>query len=50
MNKAGSNTYTVWRTTNLRSVQKLTFHKIILDIISHRRPKTSSRNSKENID
>ena len=35
---------------NLRSIQKHTFHKIILDSIFHRRPKTSSRNRKENID
>ena len=50
MNKTGSNPFRLWGTANPQSIQKHTSHKIILDIISHRKPKTSSRNSKENID
>ena len=50
MNKTGSNSFRLWGTTNPQSIQKHTSHKIILDIVSHRRPKTGGRNSKENID
>ena len=50
MNKTGSNSFRLQGTTNCQSIQKHTAHKIILDIVSHRRPKTSGRNSKENID
>ena len=50
MNKTGSNSFRLWGATNPQSIQKHTSHNIILDIVSHRRPKTGSRNSKENID
>ena len=46
MNKTGSNSFRLWGTTNPQNIQEHTSHKIILNIISHRRPKTSSRNSK----
>ena len=49
MNKTGSSTLRLWRATNIGSIQEHTSHKIILDTISHRRSKTSSRNSKKNI-
>ena len=47
MNKTGSNTLRLWRATVIRSVQEYTSNKIVLDTISNRRPKTSSRNSKK---
>ena len=50
MNKTSSDSFRLWGTTNSQSIQKHTSHKIILDNVSHGRPKTSSRNSKENID
>ena len=50
MNKTGSNSFRLWGTTNPQSIQEHTFHKIILDTVSHRRPKTGGGSSKENID
>ena len=48
MHKTSSYTFRVWGTTDFRSIQKHTPHKIILGIVSHRRLKTSSRDSKKN--
>ena len=46
MNKTGSNTLRLWKATNIGSIQEHTSHKIILDTISHRRSKTSSRTAR----
>ena len=48
MNKTGSNTLTLWRATSTGSIQEHTSNKIVLDIISSRRPKTGSGYSKKN--
>ena len=37
MNKTGSKSFRLWGTMNPQSIPKHTSHKIILDIISHRR-------------
>ena len=50
MNKTGSNTLGLWRASSIGSIQKHTSNKIILDLVSNRRLKTGSRNSKKNID
>ena len=47
MNKTGSNTLRLWGVANIGNIQEHTSHKIVLDTISHRRSKTSSRNSKK---
>ena len=48
MNKTGSNTLRLWRTTGIGGIQKHPFNTIILDTVSNRRLETSSRNSKKN--
>ena len=50
MHKTSSHTFRLWRTTNIRSIQEHTPHKIILGIIPHRGPRTSSTDNKKNID
>ena len=45
MNKTGSNTLRLWRAISTGSIQKHTSNKIVLNTISNRRPKTSSRNN-----
>ena len=37
MNKTGSNTFRLWRASSTGSIQKHTFNKIILDLLSNRR-------------
>ena len=44
------NTFRLWRAKNIRSIKEHFTNKIILDLISNRRLKTSSRNSKKKID
>ena len=48
MNKTGSNSVRLWRVTGIGGFQKHTLNKNILDTVSNKRPKTSSRNSKKN--
>ena len=38
MNKTGSNTLRLWRTTSARSIQEHASNKIVLDIVPNRRP------------
>ena len=40
--------FRLWRATGIGGIQKQFSSKIILDIVSNRRPKTSSGNSKKN--
>ena len=47
VNKTGSNTLRLWRSTGIGGIQNHTSNKIIFDIVSNRRPETSSRNSKK---
>ena len=47
MHKTCSYTFRLWGTTDFRSIQKHTPHKTVLGILSHRRPKTSGRESKK---
>ena len=46
MNKTGSNTFRLWRTTGIGSFQKHASNKIILDTVSNRRLETSSKKAK----
>ena len=48
MNKTGSNTLRLWRTTGIGGIQKHPSNKIILNTVSNRRLETSSRKSKKN--
>ena len=48
VNKTGSNTLRLWRTTGIGSIQKHTSNKIVLDTVSNRILETSSRDSKKN--
>ena len=50
MDKTSSKTLRLWRATGSGSIQEHTSNKIVLDLVSNRTPKTSSRNSKKNTD
>ena len=48
MNKTDSNTLGLWRTTGIGGIEKHPSNKMILDTVSNKRLKTSSRYSKKN--